>query len=160
MIGLLLYVLAQLLYVLALSGILITLCVIDLKIFLLPNRLTLGLLALGLLMNLTPFGFCSFFDGLLGSILGVALIYILNLIYKSLRKTYGIGMGDAKLLGALGAIFGYAHVLPILFIASLGCLVMQFLPFPRKKLSSIIAFGPYLCLTGIGFAIYQWQLNI
>jgi prepilin signal peptidase PulO-like enzyme (type II secretory pathway) len=150
----------QLLYVLALSGMLIMLCVIDLKTFLLPNQLTLGLLAFGLLMNLTPFGFCSFFDGLLGSILGVVLIYILNLIYKSLRKTYGIGMGDAKLLGALGAIFGYAHVLPILFIASLGCLVLQFLPYPRKKLSSIIAFGPYLCLTGIGFSIYQWRLNI
>ena len=150
----------QLIYTLALSVILITLCVIDLKIFLLPNPLTLGLLAFGLFMNITPFGFCSFFGGLLGSILGVVLIYIINLIYKGLRKTDGIGMGDAKLLGALGAIFGYAHVLPILFIASLGCLVLQFLPYPRKKLSSIIAFGPYLCLTGIGFSIYQWRLNI
>ena len=150
----------QLFYVLVLSGLLIILCVIDLKTFLLPNQLTLGLLAFGLLMDLTPLGFCSFLDGLLGAILGGVLIYIINLIYKGLRKTDGIGMGDAKLLGALGAIFGYAHVLPILFIASLGCLVLQFLPYPRKKLSSIIAFGPYLCLTGIGFAIYQWQLNI
>jgi len=150
----------QLLYVLVLSGLLIILCVIDLKTFLLPNQLTLGLLDLGLLMNLTPLGFCSFLDGLLGAILGVVFIYVLNLIYKGLRNTYGIGMGDAKLLGALGAIFGYAHVLPILFIASLGCLVLQFVPYERKRLSSIIAFGPYLCLTGIGFAIYQWQLNI
>ncbi|BDW10114.1 hypothetical protein PSHI8_01960 [Polynucleobacter sp. SHI8] len=160
MIVLLLYVLAQLLYVLALSGILIILCVIDLKTFLLPNRLTLGLLALGLVMNLTPFGFCSFLDGLLGATLGISLIYILNLIYKRLRKTYGIGMGDAKLLGALGAVFGYAHVIPILFIASLGCLVFQLIPYSSKKPSSIIAFGPYLCLTGIGFSIYQWRLNL
>jgi prepilin signal peptidase PulO-like enzyme (type II secretory pathway) len=149
----------QLLYIFALSCILIILCVIDLKTFLLPNQLTLSLLAFGLLMNLTPFGFCSFFDGLLGAILGFTLIYILNLIYKRLRKTYGIGMGDAKLLGALGAIFGYAHVLPILFIASLGCLVFKLIPYSSKKLSSIIAFGPYLCLTGIGFSIYQWRLN-
>ena len=149
----------QLLYIFALSCILIILCVIDLKTFLLPNQLTLGLLIFGLVMNLTPFGFCSFLDGLLGAILGITVIYILNLVYKRLRKTYGIGMGDAKLLGALGAVLGYTQVLPILFIASLGCLVFQLIPYSSKKLSSIIAFGPYLCLTGIGFSIYQWLLN-
>ncbi len=147
----------QLLYILALSLILITLCVIDIKTLLLPNQLTLGLLTFGLVMNLTSFGFCSFSEGLFGAILGFALIYISNLIYRGLRKTHGIGMGDAKLLGALGGVFGYFYVLPILFIASLSCLVLQLIPYQRKKLSSIIAFGPYLCLTGIGFSIYQWR---
>ena len=45
-----------------------------------------------------------------------------------------------------------------LYRLSQNDLVLQFLPYLSKKLSSIIAFGPYLCLPGIGFSIYSWRL--
>ncbi len=62
------------------------------------------------------------------SLLGLAVGYgapaLLNQIYKWARKTDGLGMGDFKMLAWLGAFWGWAPMLGILFLgAGLGAAV-------------------------------------
>ena len=53
------------------------------------------------------------------SLLGLGIGYLvpaaLNLVYRWIRKTDGIGMGDFKMLAWLGAFWGWAPMLGILF---------------------------------------------
>jgi len=134
---------------------------IDRKTLLLPNPLTLGLMFLGLVINFFGLGFCSFNAGLLGAIFGFGLVYGIDVMYYAFNKRRGIGMGDAKLLGALGAIFGINAVLPLFLLAALGCLLLHLIQFRSYRPSSVIAFGPYLCGAGLSFIIYQyWVLTL
>jgi leader peptidase (prepilin peptidase)/N-methyltransferase len=133
---------------------------IDFKTLRLPNTLTLPLIALGLAVNLSSYGFCSFQSGLAGAVFGIGVIYGFNFLYKAFFKKSGIGMGDAKLLGGLGAVFGWSAVFPLLFCAVVACLSIILVQGKNKDFASIIAFGPYLCGVGICMAIYQyWSLN-
>jgi leader peptidase (prepilin peptidase)/N-methyltransferase len=140
--------------------VLLALGYIDLKTLRLPNTLTLPLIALGLAVNLSSYGFCSFRSSLAGAVFGIVIIYGFNFLYKAFFKKNGVGMGDAKLLGGLGAVFGLSAVIPLLFCAAVACLLMMLFQVKNKDFASIIAFGPYLCGVGICMAIYQyWSLN-
>jgi len=54
-------------------------------------------------------------DSLLGLALGYGAPALLNGIYRLVRKTDGIGMGDFKMLAWLGAFWGWGPMLGILF---------------------------------------------
>ena len=89
----------------------------------LPNRLTIPLVLAGLLLNSTNtlnqlgFQFISFQDSALGAAIGYAGVRALHEIqlYRSGRA--GIGLGDAKFLAALGALFGWQS-LPVLLVGA------------------------------------------
>jgi len=57
----------------------------------------------------------SWQSSLLGLAVGYGVPMGLNLVYKLVRKTDGIGMGDFKMLAWLGAFWGCAPMLGILF---------------------------------------------
>ena len=87
-----------------LMAILVYLAYYDLRTFRLPDVITLPLILLGLLFNsLSNQRFISFQDAIIGAILGYSCLWLLNLLYRTVKKQDGIGMGDAKLLAALGA---------------------------------------------------------
>ena len=69
-------------------------------------------------------------------------------IYKRLRNKEGMGLGDAKLLSAIGFWFGWISIPFILFFSSFIALVLAIpsLINKSKNLSSQIPFGPYLIL--------------
>ena len=62
--------------------------------------------------NHTP---VTWLDSLLGLGIGYGAPALLNLIYRWVRKTDGIGMGDFKMLAWLGAFWGWGPMLGILF---------------------------------------------
>jgi leader peptidase (prepilin peptidase)/N-methyltransferase len=140
---------------LAIVGLLIYISKVDFKSLKIPNKYTIALMLLGLGINLSPWNICSITQSILGLITGFAILYGLNFLGRFFLHHSVIGLGDAKLLAGLGAIFGYFSVIQILFIAALACLIIQIVRQPKNGLSSIIAFGPYLCAAGIGFSIYQ-----
>ena len=145
----------QLIFLGTMIAVLAYLGVVDFKTLKIPNQFTIPLILGGLGINVSPWGICSFPERLLGAILGFGVLYGINVFARILHHPDSIGMGDAKLLAGLGAVFGYTSVIPILFLAALGCLLVHFIHKPKNSLSSIIAFGPYLCCAGIGFSIYQ-----
>ena len=91
------------------------------------------------------------------SLMGLAVGYLapalLNQLYKLIRKTDGLGMGDFKMLAWLGAFWGWAPMLGILFLgAGLGVAVGLPLMFLRRNSDQAISgqtmlpFGCFLAL--------------
>lgn len=85
----------------------------------LPDRITLPLLALGLLL-----GAGDITDRLLGAAIGGGALLLLALAYRALRGREGMGLGDVKLMAALGAWLGPLLLGPLLLLASAMGLLM------------------------------------
>jgi len=135
--------------------VLITLLVlswIDYKTFRLPDAMTLPLMMYGLLGNTLGFlNWASWSSAIGGATLGFGSLYALNALYKKIKGINGVGMGDAKLLGALGALLGWQALPHILLIASLSGLLGGYflLKVQHKDLAQPIPFGPFISLGGI-----------
>ena len=132
--------------------VLIYLAYIDLRTFRLPDVITFPLILSGLMFSgLSKLGFISFQDSVIGAAVGYASIWLLNLLYRLVKKQDGIGMGDAKLLAALGAWFGWYALPSILLMASLSGLIGGFIWLQWNKQShrSAFPFGPFLAIAGI-----------
>lgn len=128
------------------------LILIDIKTFQLPNSLTYSLITSGILYNvISPRAFSSPEASLIGAILGFAIIWASNFIYRHFRKQDGIGLGDAKLLAGLGAILGHNAVIPILLIACLLGMIGGYvwLKLRHETLNNYFPFGPFIGIAGI-----------
>jgi len=115
----------------------------------LPDRLTLPLLWLGLLVNLDH-TFSSLPLAVIGAAMGYSLLWLLNHVFLLLTGRAGMGYGDFKLLAALGAWLGATALPGILLAASvLGLLAALVLRLGgRLEAGQAIHFGPYLVLGG------------
>ena len=125
---------------------------IDLRTFQLPDLITLPLIFVGLCFNgFSPLAFVSTQESILGALLGYLLLWLLNRLYRYMRKVDGIGMGDAKLLGALGSWLGWSALPGILFIASASGILggILWLRLNKKNHGSPFPFGPFLIFAGI-----------
>jgi len=132
--------------------VLVCLAYIDLRTFRLPDAITLPLIFSGLLFNgFFQEGLISFQDSVIGAISGYASLWLLNFLYRQTKKQDGIGMGDAKLLAALGTWLGWFALPGILLIASLTGLIGGFiwLQWNKQNHRSAFPFGPFLVIAGI-----------
>jgi leader peptidase (prepilin peptidase)/N-methyltransferase len=83
---------------------------IDLEHMLLPDEITLGGAALGLVT--VPLRDVSFTDALIGGAVGFGVVYLPFILgYRLLRGHAGMGLGDAKLLLLAGIWFGWLGAL-------------------------------------------------
>ncbi|WP_440929753.1 prepilin peptidase [Candidatus Pelagibacter sp.] len=125
---------------------------IDMKHFIIPNELTFTLMIIGFLKsfdpNLNQYLFPNFVDSLIGGVIGYTIIWFIIFAYKKLRNREGMGLGDAKLLSAIGFWFGWISIPFILFFSSFVALIFAVpgLLNKSKNLSSQIPFGPYIIL--------------
>jgi leader peptidase (prepilin peptidase)/N-methyltransferase len=146
-----------------LIAVLVYLAYFDLRTFRLPDVITLPLILLGLLFNgLSNESLISFQDSIIGAILGYAGLWLLNLLYRIAKKQDGIGMGDAKLLAALGAWLGWFTLPSILLIASLSGLIggILWLQWNKQNHRSAFPFGPFLAIAGIIELLWPQTLQI
>ncbi|MFM1834910.1 MAG: hypothetical protein RJB52_1119 [Pseudomonadota bacterium] len=73
--------------------VLIYLAWVDLRTFLLPNKVTYPLVALGLFFNtLTPYALCDLQAAWLGALIGYFALYLINRIYRQFRRQDGLGI--------------------------------------------------------------------
>ena len=125
---------------------------IDLKHFIIPNEITYTLMGIGFLKSFDPtlnqYLFPNYINSLIGGGVGYSIIWIIIFVYKKLRNKEGMGLGDAKLLSALGFWFGWISIPFILFFSSIVALgfALPSLINKSKTMSSQIPFGPYLVL--------------
>ncbi|NBS95767.1 MAG: prepilin peptidase [Betaproteobacteria bacterium] len=129
---------------------LIALTMIDLETLLLPDELTLPLLWVGLLVNLDG-RFAPLDEAVIGAVAGYLSLWV---VYQGFRLTTGkegMGYGDFKLLGSLGAWFGWSKLPALLLLASgVGAAVGLILIFSGRQGREVpIPFGPYLAGAGI-----------
>jgi leader peptidase (prepilin peptidase) / N-methyltransferase len=135
---------------LILTWTLIALTCIDIDTQLLPDDMTLPLLWVGLLFNL--FGvFAPLKDAVIGAMLGYLILWSIYWLFKLITGKEGMGYGDFKLLGALGAWFGWQKIPAIILLSSaVGVVVGIGLMIAAKRGKEVpIPFGPYLA--GAGF---------
>ena len=131
---------------------LLALAWIDLQTFHLPDTLTLPLMAYGLIANIfLGLNWASELSSVIGVFLGWGGLAGLNWVYKKLKSRNGIGMGDAKLLGALGACLGWQALAFVLFISTITGLIGGYiwLHIKNKSMTDAFPFGPYIALSGI-----------
>ena len=127
---------------------LIVLAFIDLETKLLPDIITLPLLWCGIIFNLNGFLIPLNFS-VLGAVFGYISLWLIYWIFKLVTKKEGMGYGDFKLMAALGSWLGVEAV-PILMLlsSSLAIIFYTIIWFLKKKAYALIAFGPYLALSG------------
>lgn len=157
---------------LALTWALIALSFIDFDEQLLPDSITLPLLWLGLMLNLLAYTPDSpLFVGTQSAIIGTAVGYLslwsVYWLFKLVTGKEGMGYGDFKLLGALGAWMGWQMVPLIVIlsavvgvIAAVGMIVLR-----GHDRQIPIPFGPYIAAAGFvamlrGREIIDWYLGI
>ena len=131
---------------------LIYLAYIDWRSFLLPNSITIPLMFSGILLNcVSELRLAYPVDAIIGAFLGYAILWSLNSGYRLFSHRNGIGMGDAKLLAALGAWFGFGALAKILLISSLLGVIggLIWLKWNRHHLTQAFPFGPFLAIAGI-----------
>jgi prepilin signal peptidase PulO-like enzyme (type II secretory pathway) len=129
---------------------LLGLALIDWRELVLPNVLTYPLLASGIAVAALE-GSAAFFDRLLGSLIGGAAFFFLRFVYRAVRKSEGLGLGDVKLFAALGAWLGLEALPLLVVIGSLGGLA-SVAPVARRGVlltaTSPVPFGTFLALAG------------
>lgn len=123
---------------------------IDLDTTLLPDDITLPLLWLGLLLNLGS-TYVPIADAVIGAAAGYLVLWSVYWGFKLLTGKEGMGFGDFKLLGAIGAFLGW-KLLPVVILLSsvVGAIVgISMIVFARHGRSVPIPFGPYLAAAGL-----------
>ena len=135
--------------VLVATWMLIALCGIDLRTQLLPDQITLPLLWLGLLAA-TAAVVVDARTAIFGAAAGYMVLWSVYWAFKLLTGKEGMGYGDFKLLGALGAFVGWKGIVPILLISSvIGAITGSiWLAARGRDRATPIPFGPYLAAAG------------
>ncbi|MGO9312692.1 MAG: prepilin peptidase [Syntrophobacteraceae bacterium] len=139
-------------------SLLLIIAMIDIDTFIIPDILSLPGIALGLLFSFfTPR--LSWWDSLLGIILGGGILYAIATGYSLLRRKEGMGGGDIKLLGMIGAFIGWPGVAFTILVSSVSGMLIA-LPLmwrSGKGLGSAIPYGPFLALGAVAY-IFWGQL--
>jgi leader peptidase (prepilin peptidase)/N-methyltransferase len=88
-------------------------------------------------------------DRVIGAAAGYGALLAISLGYRAWRGREGLGLGDAKLLGALGAWMGWQALPFILLVASFAALLVVLLGRLRGAVISAesrVPLGTFLCL--------------
>jgi len=136
---------------------------IDIDHYILPDRVTLGGIVLGLIcsalfpeLHRTASHLNSFLTSLGAAAIGFGSLWLVAIFGRIIFKKEAMGFGDVKLMGAIGAFFGFSSILFVLICASflgsffgIGCIIMK-----KKELQSRIPFGPFLAAAVLIFMFW------
>lgn len=139
-------------------ALLLTLALIDFDHMILPDALTYPAIALGILLQPflpwarlwdAPWGAVA--GAAWGAFLGAAILLGVWAAWYLIRREEGMGLGDAKMLAAIGAFLGWKGVLVTLFIAALSGSVVGLGLMAWSELGgkTRLPFGTFLALGGL-----------
>jgi len=140
------------------SWMLIALFFIDLDEQLLPDNITLPLLWLGLIANSQGL-FTDLNTALFGAVFGYLSLWSVYWLFKIVTGKEGMGHGDFKLLGALGAWIGWTMLPQIIIISSFVGLAFGLSQMFRSGENKPFAFGPSLIIAGVIAFIWGPEIN-
>ncbi len=127
--------------------------VIDFKEKIIPNRLNLTIFETGLLFTFIEgiFNINIAIDMLLGMFAGAGVFLLITLIGGLIAGKEAMGLGDVKLMGALGLFFGWRTIIMISLVAFLlGAIIgIVLIIIKRKDTGAYIPFGPFIVIGAI-----------
>lgn len=136
---------------------------IDFDHMIIPDRITLGGIGAGFLLSglipalhatpqqPDPTVWAALGSSALGLLCGAGTLLLVAQIGKLIFRKDAMGMGDVKLLGAIGAFLGWQAVFWTVVVSSFaGSLVGISLVIARRKgMQGRIPYGPYLALAAV-----------
>jgi leader peptidase (prepilin peptidase)/N-methyltransferase len=124
---------------------LLILSVIDLRLQIIPDELSLSGIPLGFGATFLT-GDITWWSSLLGIVVGGGSFFLVAFLYEKFSGQEGLGGGDVKLLAMLGAWLGLESILILIVLSTfLGSLVGLFLIARGKATTkAAIPFGPFL----------------
>lgn len=131
-----------------LAPMLISAFIVDYKIQIIPNRLNFTMFEVGIIFAFI-FGIQNLNlakDMFLGMITGGGIFLLITLIGGLIAGKEAMGLGDVKLMGALGLFFGWYKILIISVLAFLiGAIISIIVLIVRKnREDGYIPFGPFI----------------
>ena len=145
---------------------LISVVVIDYKLQIIPNRLNLTMFEIGLVFTFIY----GFFDTaisinmLLGMLAGGGIFLAITLLGGLIYGKEAMGLGDVKLMGALGLFFGLTNIIIIALLSFLIGAILSILLIVTKikKMDEYIPFGPFIVIGALItiFVPYSVIINI
>ncbi len=165
------------------SAVLVVLTFIDLDTKRLPDRITLPAVVVFFLGGFAT-GEVGWIERAIGAVAGYAVVRLIADAYYYATGREGLGLGDGKLLAAMGALLGWKALPPIVFSASfLGVLVsIPVLLGQRRKHAAVpgasdspqpaeqappaqpslrrseVPFGPFLAASALGYLFLHQQV--
>lgn len=162
--------------------VLIVLIFTDIRFRLLPNEITLGGIAAGLLLSLLvplrdrslnvlvflvsswsshlerflPMTDNAFLNSLLGAIVGFGILFLVGEVYYLIRHVEGMGMGDVKMMGMVGAFLGVKLTFFTIMLGSLLGSVFGVLGilWQHKDMKYELPFGTFLGIAALILSLY------
>lgn len=139
---------------------LVALSVIDLRVQLLPDVITLPILWLGILAAL--FGlFANLSSSVIGAMTGYLSLWLLYHVFRFATGKEGMGHGDFKLLALLGAWLGWQNLPAVVILSSfVGAVIGITLVLLRGRDRNVpMPFGPFLATAGWLTLLWGEQVN-
>ena len=121
---------------------------IDIRMFVLPDILTIPLMIIGIAAAYAGFGVVTIDESVWGALAGYFLPAAVSLLVVWYRRD-AFGGGDIKLLAAVGAWLGVEGLLYVIAVASVLGLVTAAVQKKRE-----LAFGPMLAVAGIAMMFW------
>jgi leader peptidase (prepilin peptidase)/N-methyltransferase len=148
------------------GAVMLALALIDYDFKILPNVITLPGIAVGFALSfLDPR--VTWIDAAIGIVVGGGLLYTVAWAYLKLRDQQGMGMGDVKMIGMIGAFVGWQGVLLTIFLGSLfGSVVgLTLMKLKGREWDYALPFGTFLALAAVivdwgGPALLAWYWGL
>lgn len=131
---------------------LIVIFFIDIRHLIIPDLVVLPALEIGLLLAIFE---QRFWDGVLGALLGIILFLAIAELAALMFRREGMGGGDVKFAGMIGAFLGVKMLLVASFLSFMagGLLVIPMLLTGIKKVGEPIPFGPMMVVGSAGAVV-------
>ncbi len=145
---------------------------VDLDHMWIPDRVTLGGIVAGLAaswlapqLHGTADRWMGLLEGAIGAAVGGGLLYIVAFVGRLAFKKDAMGLGDVKLIAAIGAFLGWpAVIFTIMFSSLIGSVIGVTLILSGKhQWQSRLPYGPYLAVAAIVWPLagsHWWDLYV
>lgn len=139
---------------------------VDFDHFIIPDRVSIGGMLLGLICSAAVpelHGSVRVLDSVVSSVIGLVVgggvLWLVAVVGKMAFRKDAMGFGDVKLLGAIGAFMGWEGVLFTIMLSSLAgsAVGLLFIATSRHEWQSRIPYGPYLSLAAVIWILWGME---
>ena len=124
---------------------------IDLYNYIIPDKLSLPLIAIGLIFSIVPYSDINWISAGIGALSGFLLFLFTAYFFQKITEKDSLGGGDIKLIGAIGAFLGvWGTLFTILFSSLIAIFTLLVIKHDRQK---HFPFGPFLIVGSLFYIL-------